>query len=184
MNATDLYYPPSSIADCADVTFRVVILYDDMVALSAARRTIHHIFTGELTEMEVQRDEFSFNEVIHPELRLETAQLAADCDLFIFAARSDSPFPHAVSEWMHSWTQLRPSHETAFVALIGHAEKSDSAEADQTPVEAPLRLFAERNGFDYFVGRFEEPSAPVTKSSWLRWAQAYTPRPEAWGLNE
>jgi hypothetical protein len=159
--------------------FHVVLLYSGDNILDKARSIVQRVTGEHLTDVDFHQDEFSFSEVMHPELSAETAQLAAECDLFVLATEDGGAVPQAISTWLKAWLNARPLKETALVSLAG------STVGNRCEVEELLQQLAKTNELTFFSSRMPMPARPslppgAAKSP----APRYAPQPERWGLNE
>jgi hypothetical protein len=171
--------------EVSDAPFHIVLLHDGATALKGARHMVETIIGKHLYDVEVHRDELSFAEVMHPELRAETTQIAAGCDVLVFATVDGSHLPGAIATWLENWLEMRPEKETALLSIVG----TKAGVVSTSSVEDYLRHVAATHGISFFSSSLTLPEddedmkagaqAPAT-----RVPHNVRPRPERWGLNE
>jgi hypothetical protein len=159
----------------------LVILHDGPLALSEANRLVRGLFS-KVNDLDVHSDEFSFGEITHPQLLTESAELATEADLFVFATQDGSTLPIEVVAWLKLWLNRRPQKDTAFVSLIGSADGGTLS----TLTSQFLRYLAERHQLTFFSSAFTIPTSPSAELTITTFQQTirYNPCPEGWGLND
>ena len=166
--------------------FGIVLLYDAEEALEAARHIIDRIIGKHFAHPDLHQDELSFAEVMHPELRAESIQLASRCDILIVATIDGSHLQGAVASWIELWFESRPQKECAIISIAG----SPAGSVESTAMQDYLHHLADRYGLAFFASSFELPeSEKATQVSEKleateRVPHNVKPRPERWGLNE
>ena len=177
MNATDLPDQPpvpGVIRPDPPRSFNIVVLYDSPTAARESRRVTDHVVKRCLADIDVHRDEFSFAELAHPELREETLELSANCDFLVMAVTDGSGLSADMLMWLGKWLATRAEKETALLCLTGRTE----GDLEERAVSTWMRLLAARHEMPFFTGTFlvlPEPEHPLGHPS---------ARPEAWGINE
>jgi hypothetical protein len=179
----------TSTENDAKAPFHMVLVHDGERALAEARRIVERLLRRTLAGLDLHRDELSFSEIAHPEIRAEAAELAVGCDLFIFATVNGSNLPDEVVAWLHLWFESRQEKEAALVCLVG---VEDGAMLG-SPVHLYLQHLSDSHDIAFFSSAFiisgQDPDSrnqkhneplsmmrPVTTRSF--------PRPEGWGINE
>ena len=167
--------------------FHIVLLYDSAMALAATRHIVDTLVGKHVGEADVHRDELSFVEVMHPELRAESIQLTAGCDMFVVATADGTHLPGEVASWIDLWLEMRPEKETALVSIAG----TRLGCVQSTAVQNYLHHLAEEHRLSFFSSNFTLPEAElkpaeevVKSESARRIPHDIAPRPERWGLNE
>lgn len=189
MNASELH----SVIDrkkagrATEGQFEIVLLYDGETALKAARHIIETVVGKHFDEADVHRDELSFAEVMHPELRTESIQMASGCDVFVTATANGSHLPAAVASWITLWLESRPQKETALISIAG----SPPGSVASTAMQDYLHHLADRQGLSFFSSNYTLPAAELKEPEKFARLEAghrvphdIKPRPERWGLNE
>jgi len=178
----------SRIQNDAEAPFQMVLVHDGETALAEARRMVGRLLKRSLAGLDVHRDELSFLEIAHPEIRTEAAELAAGCDLFIFATVNGSNLPEEVVAWLHLWFESREKKEAALVCLVG----SDEGAILGSSVQLYLQHLSARTSVVFFSSAFimsrmdldsrsQRPDETLTMG---HVAARSFPRPEGWGINE
>ncbi len=165
--------------------FNIVLIYDHDLAASESRRVIDRLLAKCLPDLDIHRDELSFAEITHPELRGETVELAAECDLFILATITGEGLPAEILGWVNLWLASREDKETALVCLVG----SPTGETLESVVHQHLQRIAVQHELAFFSSSFlAKPGRIASDLGGSGFGKAhenhYDPRPEAWGINE
>ena len=176
----------TQVQDEAKPPFHMVLLHDGDTALAKARRMVERLLRKSLDGLDLHRDELSFAEIAHPEIRTEAAELAAGCDLFIFATVNGSNLPQEVVAWLHQWFESRERKEAALVCLVGSVEGAMLG----SPVHQYLQHLTDEHNVAFFSSAFtinEEKlkrSIETCEETFLMREVRCCPRPEGWGINE
>lgn len=163
--------------------FNLVITHDCPAAALEARFSVERLLSGFFSALDIHRDEWSFSELGHPDFQREALELAANCDLLVVSAASTNQLPKTMEDWLKSWARLRERKETAMVCLTHSAHGKPVINC----VLETVRDLAESNGLSFFSSSFASRHLPPGHANSTKIevpAYRYTPRPEAWGINE
>jgi hypothetical protein len=178
----------TAAANNAKAPFHMVLVHDGDTALGEGRRIVERLLRRALAGLDVHRDELSFSEIAHPEIRTEAAELAAGCDLFIFATVNGANLPNEVVAWLHLWFQSRHAKEAALVCLVG----SEDGAMLESPTHLYLQHLSDDHNLAFFSSAFviagqnlKSQCQQRNETPSMRHMTARSfPRPEGWGINE
>lgn len=152
----------------------VVVAYDTEYAANVARRQVFALIAQSIPEVDLHREEWSFEDLAHPRCGQEAIELAAECDLFILATVQSADLSPSVFTWLNDWLEGRSRKETALVCLVASEDGSELS----SPVHRSLHWLARSHGLAFFAGGFvlpkSVPSYPTENrlhdcSGWQRW---------------
>ena len=155
-------------------SFNIVVLFDNDCSAIEARRVTDHVVKRCLDDIDVHRDEFSFAELAHPDLKSRTLELAVNCDFMVVAVTDGSELAGEVLMWLGKWLARRSEKETALLCLTGRRD----GEMDERAVSSWMRVLANRHDLPFFAGTFHVHSEAENPHG------HHSARPEAWGINE
>ena len=138
----------SGIATCADAanrTFRIVILYENVVSAARALRACE-ILRGEIPpDAALEINVWKISGLGLPESRTPSASAAARADVVIVSASGGEERPAPLPLWVDEWLQQSTAAGSALFALLG-----DHATPGSTSLASWLREKASPNGIDFF----------------------------------
>ena len=150
----------------ADVTWGVVIVYDDLPAGKRAIDTLEGVSRQLSGTIPLHPSLWRFDLLEDPDWRAEATAKALPAGLVIISTSSKGDLPAAVRDWVQGCLQLETKAPGALVALLGPADDSDSADSPRVEF---LRIAAETAGCGFF--------APAPHTANPRVAEAPSPEP-------
>ena len=131
----------------------IVLIFDHPTMATTTRAMLHAFINKWAPDVDVHRDEWTFDELDHPKFRTESLELAKHCDILVTAI-SEGDLKGSFIDWLDEWALSRHQMDTALILLIAsnHAALS-------FPRCASIPAFAQKHGLTFFTTAIA-PSAP------------------------
>ena len=145
----------------------VVVVFEDAATRGQAVEVCDHLVQRFWTDCELAVSWWSWDMLEQPTQAQEAIQKAAEADLLIFAARTETDLPTPLQQWIETWLAMRGERDGALMSLFGKEAQAGEALAER---HGYLRQVAHRGGMDYLTEAPQNLSFSIPDS--LDWCSA------------